>query len=218
MKHIWIILLIFIFITYTSYIFIRSNIILEVQRPAVKIFQIASIEKITLEDGGIARRKFQLKLSLNEEGRTLRDSCKHEGWRDILRPCQSAMKWIHKNYNNSLRTSLSKSKIELFIKPRGYPSVIKITTKDLAGRVKTYGGDSWLVRIQGKNYSSTIHLKDRLNGRYDGVLNIRQVGGFSLAVNLEYSLCDGLRDPPKSWFRQGICMICSYFCSNIPYC
>ena len=85
----------------------------------------------------------------------------------------------------------------------GFSNLLRIYSYDGLGRRKTQGGDFWRVNVIGVNYTSAFHLRDLGNGVYEGGFVIGERGEFELVCYLEYSLCDGLRDPPPHWFKKG---------------
>ena len=44
---------------------------------------------------------------------------------------------------------------------------------------------------------------DHGNGTYEFALLVMDPGVYKLDITLDYSLCDGYRDPPKNWFIVG---------------
>ena len=44
---------------------------------------------------------------------------------------------------------------------------------------------------------------DHQNGTYEAMALLVEPGNYSVRAYLDYSLCDGLRDPPENWSRLG---------------
>lgn len=166
-------------------------------------YQLVPLQAIKLENGVTTNETQTKNLSLNYEERIMFDLCTIPDWKELMKPCESTIRWDQRETDRTKQTSLAFSRIELIIKPVGYPSSLTIHTRDTLGREKSYGGDSWLITLDGKDYRYWFHLADRRNGSYDGAFVIKQAGRFSLAVYLEFTLCDGLRDPPPYWYREG---------------
>ena len=70
------------------------------------------------------------------------------------------------------------------------------------GRIKTIGGDYWRADLTGSP-SQRGFVRDLNNGKYEAWFLIKEPGNYQLNLLLEYSLCDGLRDPPLGWFERG---------------
>ena len=45
---------------------------------------------------------------------------------------------------------------------------------------------------------------DYNNGSYEALALIMDPGVYIVDIRLDYTLCDGLRDPPLEWFRKGL--------------
>ena len=46
---------------------------------------------------------------------------------------------------------------------------------------------------------------DYNNGSYEALALIMDPGVYTLDIRLDYTLCDGLRNPPLEWFQKGLC-------------
>ncbi|XP_031570868.1 uncharacterized protein LOC116305155 [Actinia tenebrosa] len=123
-----------------------------------------------------------------------------------LKPCNFNISWEARN-NDERRKTLStdpdKSIISEFnIQPAGEFSSFKIQTKTSEGRNKSIGGDSWRVVLRGKaSFAPTVF--DLGNGQYEVLFLAADPGVYKVEIVLDYSLCDGYRDPPSDWFRKG---------------
>lgn len=93
--------------------------------------------------------------------------------------------------NYSLRTSRDKDIVKL-----------TITTFDSLQRQKVIGGDSWRLFVQGAVYFNADVI-DKMDGTYEARFGLPVSGDYKFKFELEYSLCDGIRDPPTWWFING---------------
>jgi hypothetical protein len=124
-------------------------------------------------------------------------------WEGVLKPCAKNLTWSSKINDKSLRTSARTSSIISWdLKPTGNFSRFFIQSKTEANIAQTFGGDSWLVRIKGKaNIPTTVIDYD--NGTYEVLFLPMEQGVYEAQIRLDYSLCDGYRDPPPDWFIRG---------------
>ena len=88
------------------------------------------------------------------------------------------------------------------IRPAGEFSKIFIQSKTSDNRTKMIGGDTWGVYVRGPT-SITATVFDHNNGTYEAIFLITEPGVYQLMIYLEYSLCDGFKDPPHDWFITG---------------
>ena len=134
------------------------------------------------------------------------DSCHHMSWIDRLEVCQHHLNWEERNLNKSKRTSVKHSLVKVFLADSaGMLNMLYIKTYTLDNKVKTRGGDyfrSFLIE-GSKNFKVNINLFDLNNGEYSGVFQIPQPGNYELQITLEYSVCEGMTDPPSNWFTKG---------------
>ena len=121
----------------------------------------------------------------------------------FLKPCFYNISWNGNSPNRELQTDASQSFISLFeIRPAGQFSRFSIQTKTRNGELKLIGGDSWRVLLRGPaTVSPTVF--DHGNGTYEFLFLAMDPGVYKLDITLDYSLCDGYRDPPKNWFIVG---------------
>ena len=70
------------------------------------------------------------------------------------------------------------------------------------GKLKHIGSDSWRVLLRGPATVSPTTF-DHGNGTYEFLFLVMDPGAYKLDITLDYSLCDGFRDPPKNWFIVG---------------
>lgn len=121
----------------------------------------------------------------------------------LLKPCFYNISWNGDSPNRQLQTDATKSLISFFdIRPAGQFSRFSIQTKTRDDKLKLIGGDSWRVLLRGPaTVSPTVF--DHGNGTYEFLFLVMDPGVYKLDMTLDYSLCDGYRDPPKNWFIVG---------------
>ena len=73
---------------------------------------------------------------------------------------------------------------------------------------KSVGGDSWRVYIRDGPASLSPIVLDHNNGEYEVLFLVLEPGLYSAQVYLDYTLCDGFRDPPRNWFQIGNNNVC----------
>ena len=78
---------------------------------------------------------------------------------------------------------------------------IQSVTSD--GIYKNFGGDAWRVYIRQGPASLTPQVWDYDNGMYEVVFLVMEPGTYSAQITLDFTLCDGLREPPVDWFIKG---------------
>ena len=71
------------------------------------------------------------------------------------------------------------------------------------GNLKRTGGDSWRVHIRQGPASLSPVVTDNDDGTYEVMFLVLEPGNYSAQVFLDYTLCDGFRDPPEDWFIKG---------------
>ena len=126
-------------------------------------------------------------------------------WQAIINPCHDNMAWgkVKAGWEKPNRTNTSTSEI-IFqdIRPAGEYSKIFIQSKTSDNITKVIGGDFWRVYVRGPaNIAATLF--DHNNGTYEALFLIMEPGIYQLLIYLDYSLCDGFRDPPRDWFIKG---------------
>lgn len=94
----------------------------------------------------------------------------------------------------------------VFVKvaPAGQFSHIRIESRDMLGNLKLYGGDSWRVTLRNPEATIATDVFDLNNGSYEALTLIMEPGMYELDLRLDYTLCDGLRNPPVEWFHKGV--------------
>lgn len=127
-------------------------------------------------------------------------------WKKILEPCWDKISWQssaeHKaaasRRTNAKYTKLIAKKLKL----DGSISAVSVQTYAMDGKKKQEGGDSWRATLKGTSSQMAI-VQDNIDGTYEILFRIYENGWYELEMMLEYSMCDGLRDPPMGWFESG---------------
>ena len=126
-------------------------------------------------------------------------------WKNIIKPCADNMAWglVKDHWGKSNRSNATTSYI-IFqdIRPAGEFSKILIQSKTSDNRTKLIGGDTWRVYLRGPT-SIAATVFDHNNGTYEALFLITEPGVYQLMIYLDYSLCDGFKDPPRDWFIMG---------------
>ena len=124
-------------------------------------------------------------------------------WKNMIGHCLKQVPWDATPLDEKLQTRASISYVtHMDIKPAGFVSKIYIQSVSIENRNKTIGGDSWRVDIRGpSNMAATVH--DNNNGLYEAVFLIEEPGLYRAEIVLDYSLCEGFKDPPLDWFIRG---------------
>lgn len=126
-------------------------------------------------------------------------------WRRILEPCKDDTVWSrYKPYSKpgSITTAWRSYVYDTDIRPAGQYSRFFIQSVAQDGTVKKSGGDSWRVHIQGDE-SVPVTIMDHKNGVYEVFFLITEPGKYNAEIVLDYTLCDGMKDPPVDWFIKG---------------
>ena len=126
-------------------------------------------------------------------------------WKNIIEPCVDNMAWglVKDHWGKTNRSDATTSDI-IFkdIRPAGEFSKIFIQSKTSDNRTKLIGGDTWRVYVYGPT-SIAATVFDHNNGTYEALFLITEPGVYQLMIYLDYSLCDGFKDPPRDWFIIG---------------
>ena len=127
-------------------------------------------------------------------------------WKALMNPCKSAMSWLNESSieaKDKFGTKANMTKIIYrMINREGQCSTVIVQTYSSNGNPKSIGGDSWRAVLRGK----VVHFAfvfDRMDGSYEVHFCPFESGTYSLELTLEFSLCDGVRDPPRGWFEKG---------------
>ena len=151
----------------------------------------------------------QLELSSNGREHSL-FVCPEErerfDWKAILEPCKLDMEWQYRSFGHKAVKSRTSAKESLLVHyeryPSGYYSKFVFQSRTSDGKNKSTGGDYWRAYLTGKAWI-TGFVKDLNDGMYEVWFLITEPGNYELNLLLEYSLCEGLRDPPLGWFERG---------------
>lgn len=124
-------------------------------------------------------------------------------WKNVIGHCLKHVPWDAAPLDEKFQTRASKSYvIHMDIKPAGFFSKISIQSVSVENLNKTFGGDAWRVDIRGpSNVAATVY--DKNNGLYEAVFLIEEPGLYRAEIVLDYSLCEGFKDPPLDWFIRG---------------
>lgn len=126
-------------------------------------------------------------------------------WREYLSPCHEHtrfgkryLEWGIENRTNATNSLI----LNWDIRPAGEFSRFFIQSKTSANESKRIGGDAWRIRVYGvASVSPTVF--DNKNGTYEVLFLLMEPGFYQLQIVLDYSLCDGQKDPPVDWYRRG---------------
>ncbi|KAK3732558.1 hypothetical protein QZH41_017847 [Actinostola sp. cb2023] len=126
-------------------------------------------------------------------------------WTSLLSPCEYGTQWGRhlEGWSKANSTDPNMSYISLMnIKAAGEFSRFTIQTQTSDGRLKQIGGDSWRIQILGPS-SLAPTIIDHKNGTYEVLFLVMEPGEYRVVVFLDYTLCQGFKDPPDSWFIAG---------------
>ena len=135
----------------------------------------------------------------------LRQRRERVDWKNMIKPCADNVAWgLVKDYWGKTNRSNATTSDIIFkdIRPAGEFSKIFIQSKTSDNRTKLIGGDTWRVYLRGPT-SLAATVFDHNNGAYEALFLITEPGVYQLMMYLDYSLCDGFKDPPRDWFIKG---------------
>lgn len=127
-------------------------------------------------------------------------------WELVSSPCRGMTKFSVSlpGWGLENRTDPAQSYIPIMdIKTAGDFSRFSIQSQTSNGQPKTVGGDDWRVFIWGPTALSPTVI-DHENGTYEVLFLISEPGTYHISVVLDYSLCDGMKNPPDYWFMLGM--------------
>lgn len=142
----------------------------------------------------------------NKKAEFIRNWCRERqarlDWKAVLSSCENKMAW-NSSRNKEHSTDPATSFISLWdIRRVGEYSRFSIQSQTKEGKLKMEGGDSWRVLIRGpSSISPTVF--DHGNGTYEVLFLVMEAGVYSLNITLDFTLCDGFKDPPVDWFIIG---------------
>lgn len=120
----------------------------------------------------------------------------------VLGPCRDQIRWTYERHG--IRTNASSSFVSHWdLKPAGQFSRFFIQAASSEGSIKTAGGDWWRVLIRSPVASLRPTVFDLGNGTYEVFFLIVESGIYDVEITLDYTLCEGFRDPPVDWFIIG---------------
>lgn len=123
-------------------------------------------------------------------------------WKAMLSPCENKTTWSSSR-NKENATDPNTSFISLWdIRPVGEYSRFGIQSQTREGKPKTEGGDSWRVLVRGPSSISPTVI-DHGNGTYEVLFLALEAGVYLVNITLDFTLCDGFKDPPVDWFVIG---------------
>lgn len=126
-------------------------------------------------------------------------------WELLRSPCEGNTKFGRSlpGWGIENRTDPRQSFIPYMdIRPAGEFSRFSIQSQTSSGQPKAIGGDDWRVLIWGPSVLAPT-VTDHKNGTYEVLFLILEPGTYSGLIVLDYSLCDGMKNPPEYWFMIG---------------
>ncbi|XP_065674293.1 uncharacterized protein LOC136091195 [Hydra vulgaris] len=102
----------------------------------------------------------------------------------------------------SNKTDIKNCKINITMNSPGSKCYVFIESLNSCNISKHYGGDFWWMKIIGPT-SFNVPLIDGNNGFYYQEFFLKLEGVYVVSLMLEFSNYDGLKDPPKDWFKKG---------------
>ena len=124
-------------------------------------------------------------------------------WQAMILPCKNKMPWNSSRDIEKNATDPDASFISLWdIRPAGQYSRFSIQSQTKEGHPKLEGGDSWRVVIRGLSSISPTVI-DHGNGTYEVLFLAMEAGVYKASVILDFTSCNGFKDPPVDWFIIG---------------
>ena len=126
-------------------------------------------------------------------------------WKGILAPCFGNTHWgkVPTQWKDQPVTdAIASFLFKWDINPAGEFSRFFIQSQTAEGKPKLIGGDAWRVHLIGPAYIAPTVI-DHRNGSYEVLFLAMEHGVYRAEIMLDYSLCNGLRDPPVDWFIKG---------------
>ena len=126
-------------------------------------------------------------------------------WERLISTCVGQEDWrsAKPGWGKENRTNAASSMISQWeLRPAGEYSRFFIESRTENGRAKNIGGDSWRVYLRGPaSLDATVF--DHGNGSYEAFFLLLEPGVYRVLIYLDYSLCDGYKNPPRNWFMTG---------------
>lgn len=124
-------------------------------------------------------------------------------WQSLLMPCINNTVWGENNSKHVKKTDGAKSFISHWdLQPAGRFSRFFIQSVSRVNEKKTLGGDSWRVHLRGPAVVVPT-VFDLNNGVYEVLFLMIEPGRYRTEMYLDYTLCNGFKDPPPYWFKSG---------------
>lgn len=100
---------------------------------------------------------------------------------------------------------------QIIANPAGEHTRLRIDTYTGHGVLKSFGGDSIRVSFRGPDVVSAA-VFDLQNGSYDALALLVTPGEYGVEIILDYSQCNGFKDPPSEWYIKGRILLfwCQY--------
>lgn len=147
-----------------------------------------------------------------------RDWCrvrsKRVAWREMLEPCQEKALFMTDTRYTTNPTLSHVSQI--IANPAGEHTRLRIDTYTGHGVLKSFGGDSIRVSFRGPDVVSAA-VFDLQNGSYDALALLVTPGEYGVEIILDYSQCNGFKDPPSEWYIKAHCSRNKYNATIPPY-
>jgi len=165
-----------------------------------------TIQSLLMSDTSTENKKqdiFQAKINFLKDWSEVAKS--RRNFSHVMAKCnidwkkEEAVPWFMKK----TRTDLDKTYVSsMEINPAGEYSSVTLQTQFVNGTLKHCGGDYWRVFVRGS--SAVPVLKTDLgNGTYIFKFLPMHAGNYLIKISLEYTLCDGVKQPPPDWFIRG---------------
>ena len=126
-------------------------------------------------------------------------------WRRILAPCKQSTAWNRSKpfwAPRNITSAVASFVFDVDLRPSGQYSRFYIQSVSQDGTKKKSGGDTWRIHIQGAS-NVPVTVMDHENGIYEVLFLILEPGKYSADIILDYTMCDGMKDPPVDWFKKG---------------
>jgi hypothetical protein len=169
-----------------------------------------SLNRETKVSGNLDRKKRYpgIDLKANDQDKEfIRDWCRIQNartkWQSLLLPCVDNTVWGEKHFEDDKRTDGAKSYVLLWdLHPAKQFSRFWIQSVSSTNKRKWIGGDSWRVHLRGPAVVVPT-VFDLGNGVYEALFLIIEPGRYRAEIYLDYTLCNGYKDPPPYWFKAG---------------
>ncbi|XP_065666023.1 uncharacterized protein LOC101240934 [Hydra vulgaris] len=123
-------------------------------------------------------------------------------WREMIESCQEkSLFLLDPRYSSSSQLSRVG---QVTIRPAGEHTLIRIDTYTKYGVLKSFGGDSFRVSFYGADVVSAA-VFDLKNGSYEALALLLTPGEYRVDIFLEYTQCNGFKDPPTDWYLKAHC-------------